>query len=344
MKKAKTQDLAFWGQLLMVGIPGPRLDPVARELVRDLEVGGIILFSRNLETPEQVWELTRDLQREALAATGRPLLLALDQEGGRVQRLKAPFTIIPPARELGAASTPEQVEALSRQVARELALVGLNLNLAPVLDVARNSHCPLWDRSYGSDPKWVAAMGVAAIRGFLAGGVMPVAKHFPGLGDTVIDSHEELALAESENSSREMDLLPFHRAVAAGVPAIMTAHLLVPRWDSRPATLSLPILRKLRRELGFGGVIITDDLEMGAISRRMPVPQGAEQALAAGADLLLICNNWQAAWDTAATLGQDVCLALRGLEAAARLHSLRVRVSPEPADLATVREYFSSPR
>jgi beta-N-acetylhexosaminidase len=218
--------------------------------------------------------------------------------------------------------------------------VGLNLNLAPVLDVARNSHCPLWDRSYGSDPEWVAAMGVAAIRGFLAGGVMPVAKHFPGLGDTVIDSHEELALAESENSNRETDLLPFHRAVAAGVPAIMIAHLLVPQWDSRPATLSLPILRKLRRDLGFGGVIITDDLEMGAISRRLPVTQGAGQALAAGADLLLICNNWQAAWDTAATLGQDACLALRGLEAAARLHLLRARVNPAPTDLAMVKEYF----
>jgi len=115
--QALTDHPASWGQLLMVGIPGPRVDAVARELVRDLKVGGVILFARNIESPEQVWELTRDLQREALAATGQPLLLAVDQEGGRVQRLKAPFTIIPAARELGLTKTPEEVEGLARQVA-----------------------------------------------------------------------------------------------------------------------------------------------------------------------------------------------------------------------------------
>ena len=137
----------------------------------------------------------------------------------------------------------------------------------------------------------------------------------------------------------------FQQAVAAGAPMVMTAHLSVPEWDERPATLSPVALKTwLRRRLGFDGVIITDDLEMGAISQRMPVPQGAGQALAAGADLLLICNNYQAAWDAAATLGQDAGLALRGLEAAARLHCLRVRVNSEPADLATVKEYFFSHR
>ena len=150
--------------------------------------------------PEQVWELTRDLQREALAATGRPLLLAVDQEGGRVQRLKAPFTLIPAARELGATSTPAEVERLARQVARELALVGLNVNLAPVLDVPRSPACPQWDRAYGSDPETAARYAVAAIRGYLAGGIIPVAKHFPGLGDTLVDSHEVLPLAQSGGS------------------------------------------------------------------------------------------------------------------------------------------------
>ncbi len=187
---------SFWGQLLMVGIPGPRMETVARELVRDLRVGGVILFARNIESPEQVWELTRDLQREALAATGRPLLLAVDQEGGRVQRLKAPFTIIPAARELGTTSTPEEVEHLARQVARELALVGLNVNLAPVLDVPRSPACPQWDRAYSSDPETGGPVtAVAAIRGYMAGGIIPVAKHFPGLGDTLADSHEVLPQA-----------------------------------------------------------------------------------------------------------------------------------------------------
>jgi beta-N-acetylhexosaminidase len=334
--------MSFWGQLFMVGIPGPRLDPVARELVRDLGVGGVILFARNIESPVQVWELTRDLQREALAGGKRPLLIAVDQEGGPVQRLKAPFTIIPPARELGAAATPEQVEQLARKVARELTLVGINVNFAPVLDVARGPHCPLWDRSYGPDPERAALMGAAAIRGYLAGGVIPTAKHFPGLGDTVIDSHHDLALAESGLAQREIDLLPFRRAAAAGVPLVMTAHLLVPEWDAdRPATLSPGILQgKLREEVGYQGVIVTDDLEMGAISRVMTAAPAAREALAAGADLLLICNNFQGPWDAVQLAAQDEELAFRAREAAARLERLRGRLAPAGADSAKVKEYF----
>jgi beta-N-acetylhexosaminidase len=334
---------SFWGQLLMVGIPGPRLEAVARELVRDLKVGGIILFARNIESPAQVWELTRDLQREALTATGRPLLISTDQEGGRVQRLKAPFTLIPPARDLGATSTPEEVGALARQVARELALVGLNVNLAPVLDVARTPACPLWERAYASDPETAARYAVAAMRGYLSGGIIPVAKHFPGLGDTLADSHAVLPLAQSGDAERLADLLPFRRAVAAGVPMIMTAHLLVPAWEAaRPATLSPVALQDwLRRRLSFDGVIITDDLEMGAIASKLPAPQGAREALAAGADLLLICNNWQAAWDTAQLLATDAALAARGREAAFRLRRLRESVPPTNLELHAVQEYFA---
>jgi beta-N-acetylhexosaminidase len=326
----------------MVGIPGPRVDAVARELVRDLKVGGVILFARNIESPEQVWELTRDLQQEALAATGRPLLLAVDQEGGRVQRLKAPFTLIPPARELGITKTPEEVEYLSRQVAGELALVGLNVNLAPVLDVPRSPACPQWDRAYSSDPHRAARYALAAIRGYRAGGIIPVAKHFPGLGDTLADSHEVLPRALSSDAKREADLLPFREAIGAGVPMVMTAHVAVPAWDERPATLSAVALHGwLRRRLGFDGVIITDDLEMGGITTSLAVPQGAQEALAAGADLLLICNNWQAAWETARLLAQDASLAPRGREAAARLNSLRQTLRPESAELAAVRQYFA---
>jgi len=340
--QARFDHPSSWGRLLMVGIPGPRVDGVARELVRDLKVGGVILFARNIESPEQVWELTRDLQQEALAATGRPLLLAVDQEGGLVQRLKAPFTLIPGARDLGATRTPAEVERLAGQVARELALVGLNVNLAPVLDVARSPACPLWDRAYSPDPETAAIYAVAAIRGYLAGGIIPVAKHFPGLGDTLVDSHELLPLAQSGDPNRELDLLPFRRAVAAGVPMVMTAHLAVPEWEVRPATLSPVALQVwLRQRLGFAGVIITDDLEMGGISAGLPAPQGAQEALAAGADLLLICNNWQAAWETARLLAMDASLTPRGREAAARLKALRQTLRGESAELPAVREYFA---
>jgi beta-N-acetylhexosaminidase len=333
-----------WGQLLMMGIPGPHVDAAARELVCDLHVGGIILFARNLESPGQVWQLTRDLQRLAREAGGPPLLIAVDQEGGRVQRLKAPFTLIPPARELAAQSTPAEVAALARRVARELFLVGINVNLAPVLDVARGPECPLGDRSYSSDPELVTAFATAAIRGYLAGGVIPVAKHFPGLGDTLADSHQVLPAAASPDPERRVDLLPFRQAVAAQVPAVMTAHLLVPLWDSLPATLSRVALQDwLRRRLGFQGVIITDDLEMGAIARQQSVPLAASQALAAGADLLLICQDWQAARETAQLLAAAPSLLDRGREAAARLSRLRASLSWPTGSPDEVAAYLRNP-
>jgi len=327
----------------MVGLPGPEMDAVAQELVGDLKVGGIILFARNIQDPEQVWRLTHDLQHAAREAGCPPLLIAVDQEGGRVQRLKAPFTIIPPARELGTTATPKAVERLAQKTARELALVGINVNLAPVLDVPRGPDCPQWDRAYGQDPRQVARFARAAIQGYLAGGVLPVAKHFPGLGDTLADSHQELPLAQSDDPSRELDLLPFREAVAAGVPAIMTAHLVVPRWDSRPATLSAAALQGwLRQKLGFKGVIITDDLEMGAIATRLPVDRAAREAFTAGADLLLICNDWPAARETARLLAADTHLAARVRESAARLTRLRQSLSPHGAGLEEVRAYFRS--
>ncbi len=339
------RDPSFWGQLFMVGIPGPHLDEAARGLIRDLQVGGIILFARNLEGPEQVWKLTSELQREALAAAGRPLLIALDQEGGRVQRLKSPFTIIPPARELGLTATPEEVEALSRRVARELALVGINVNLAPVLDVPRSPACPLWHRAYSADPERAARYALAAIRGYLSGGIIPVGKHFPGLGDTLADSHEVLPQALSSDAKREADLLPFAQAIAAGLPAVMTAHLVVPQWDALPATLSAAALQHwLRQRLGFTGVVITDDLEMGAISTKLPVAAGAQAALEAGADLLLICQNWQGAWEAARLLSREHSLAARGREAAARLERLRQSLPGTPAGLEAVQTYFVATR
>jgi beta-N-acetylhexosaminidase len=334
-------DWSSVGPLFMAGIPGPRLDRAARELVRELQVGGIILFARNIESPEQVWELTRDLQQEALAVGDLPLLIAADQEGGVVQRLKEPFTRIPAARDLGSGSTPAEVAALSRTVARELALVGINLNLAPVLDVARQPACPQWGRSYSSDPKQVAIYAEAAIRGFLEGGILPAAKHFPGLGDTTVDSHQILPTAQDPDPERPADLLPFRRAVASGVPVIMTAHVHVPVWDDQTATMSPVALQNwLRGRLGFDGVIITDDLEMGAIAGAAAIPNAALQAFMAGADLLLICSEVKYVWEAAVLLNGDHSLQQRLADSRRRLAHLRQQVAREPADLAAVKAYF----
>lgn len=341
----KKGELSSVGPLFMAGIAGPRVDRAARELVRELKVGGIILFARNLEDPEQVCELTRDLQQEARDAGDPPLLIAVDQEGGPVQRLKAPFTIIPAARELGLNSTAGQVEALARTVGRELALVGINMNLAPVLDVARTPRCPQWDRSFGSDPEKVATMGEAVIRGFWQAKVVPVAKHFPGLGDTSVDSHQALPTVQDADPERTRDLLPFRRVVELGVPVIMTAHLQVPAWDSHPATLSPVALQDwLRQRLGYQGVIITDDLEMGAIAGAAAVPDAACQALAAGADLLLVCSPGEVVWEAASLLSRDPVLSRYAGEAQARVQALRDQVDRAPMDKAALKAYFQKGR
>lgn len=337
------EDWRAVGPLFMVGLPGTRVDNASRELVRKLRVGGVILFARNLEEPQQVWELTRDLQQEAQAAGNPPLLIAVDQEGGAVQRLKEPFSRIPAARDLGRGSTPGEVRALARTVARELALVGINLNMAPVLDVARKPDCPLWGRSYSSDPERVAAFGEAAIRGFLEGGILPVAKHFPGLGDTTVDSHRVRPTAQDPDPERTVDLLPFRRAIAAGVPAIMTAHLQVPAWDGHTATMSPVALKDwLRNRLGFEGVIITDDLEMGAIAGTAAVPEAACQAFRAGADLLLICNRVEAVWEAAALLSREPDLDQAAADSRRRLQRLREQVPLKPVDLEKVKAYFDA--
>jgi beta-N-acetylhexosaminidase len=222
-----------------------------------------------------------------------------------------------------------------------LALVGINLNLAPVLDVARQANCPQWGRSYSSDPEQVAIFGAAAIQGFLEGGILPGAKHFPGLGDTTVDSHQVLPTAQDPDPERPTDLLPFRRAVAAGVPVIMTAHVHVPAWDGQPATMSPVALNDwLRGHLGFSGVIITDDLEMGAIAGAAAIPAAARQAFRAGADLLLICSEVKYAWEAAALLKQDHSLQQRLAGSGQRLEHLRKQVSREPADLAAVKAYF----
>jgi beta-N-acetylhexosaminidase len=317
----------MWGQLLMVGIPGQEVDETTRYLIQELQVGGIILFKRNIAHPLQVAALIRDCQELALTAGSYPLLVAVDQEGGPVQRLRDPFPEMPSARQFGAAGDLAAVAASARQIAVELRALGVNLNLAPVLDVPRNSDCPLWERSYSTDPEQVARFGLAAVQGYLAGGVLPVVKHFPGLGATDLDSHLDLPAAAPGLAQRDIDLLPFRRAVAAGVPGVMCAHVLVPEWDALPASLSrVAVTRILRQELGFSGLIFTDDLEMGAILKQWPLDQAAPLAVAAGHDILLICEHLDHIQQTAAALRARTDLEPQGRAAWRRVleHKLRL--------------------
>ena len=283
------------GQLFMVGFEGTALTPALAAWLERFAWGGVMLFARNAKSPEQLLALSEGLQAVAQARGDLPLLIAIDQEGGRVARLKAPFTAFPSAAMLGRTGSEQLVHDVGHAIAMELRAVGITMNMAPVLDVLTNpANTVIGDRAFSPEPTCVARLGTACIRGMHAAAVLATAKHFPGHGDTVLDSH--VARPVSERSTAQLaacELLPFREAIATDVDAIMTAHVVYPAWDPQfPATLSPTILTGvLRGELGFGGAIITDDLGMNAVSDGWPWEEIPLLALRAGADVLLICHD-----------------------------------------------------
>ena len=294
------------GQFLIGSIPGRTMPIEMRSLAKEFDLGGLIFFSRNIEAPEQVAELAAE--SEALGRTA-PAWVSVDQEGGRVARLKEPFTTWPPMATLGRAGR-EEGEALAERFAKalagELSAVGITLDYAPVLDIHTNPKNPvIGDRALAERAEDVARLGRVIIKALQESGVAACGKHFPGHGDTSTDSHLELPLVEHPpDRLRAIEFEPFRAAVVENVAFIMTAHVLVPSLDEhRPSTLSPKIVQALLRdELGFEGVILSDDLEMKAVSARYPVPEAAVEAIRAGCDGILVC-------------GGDVDLQARTLEA-----------------------------
>jgi beta-N-acetylhexosaminidase len=287
------------GQRLMVGFDGHTASADARRLIRDFGVGGIILFKRNVDSPEQVADLVRELQSLARAAgQEKPLLVAVDQEGGRVARLSAPWAVWPPLRALGRTGSEEMARQMGEALSAELAACGIRLDLAPVLDVDTNPANPvIGDRSFGDDPELVGRLGAAMIRGLQAGGVAACAKHFPGHGDTSVDSHLDLPVLEHGRTRvDDVELRPFRQAVAADVASVMTAHVLFPALDADlPATLSPKVVDGvLRGEMGYDGVVFSDDLEMKAVAARWPPARSAVLAARAGCDVVLVCKEVEA--------------------------------------------------
>jgi beta-N-acetylhexosaminidase len=277
--------------LFTVALEGFSPTPEARELLAR-GACGVILFSRNVESAEQVAALCAALKREA----GRPLLLSVDQEGGRVMRLRARhgFTELPPMRALGERGD----EALAREagalLGRELRAVGIDLDYAPVVDVDTNPLNPvIGDRSFSRDPEVVGRLGAALAVGLQSAGVAACAKHFPGHGDTSQDSHLELPrLPHGIGRLRTVELPPFRALARAGVASVMTAHVLLEALDpTRPATMSAPVLRLLREECGFQGPVLADDLEMKAVADGHPLEEIVIEAVNAGVDGFLLCHG-----------------------------------------------------
>jgi beta-N-acetylhexosaminidase len=280
------------GQLLIGSLPGTTITAEMRSLTKEFSLGGVILFARNIEAPEQVAEMSVDVQG---LATELPLWVSVDQEGGRVARLKAPFTEWPPMAVLGRSGDVQLASRFAAALATELRAVGITLDYAPVLDIHTNPKNPvIGDRALAEDADGVARLGAAIVKGLQENGVAACGKHFPGHGDTSVDSHLELPLVEHPpDRIRRVECVPFRAAIAADVAFIMTAHVLVPSLDDeKPATLSPRIVQALLRdELGFPGVILSDDLEMKAIAKTYTVPDAAVEAIAAGCDGLLVCSG-----------------------------------------------------
>lgn len=280
------------GRLAIIGFSGTSVPDELRRLVAEFDLGGVIYFPRNLDTPEQVADLSRqvrDLRREW------PLWVSVDQEGGRVARLRKPFTIWPPAITLGRSDDEKLAERFARALATELRAVGINLNYAPVLDVLTNPSNPvIGDRALSERADAVARIGATVIGALQAAGVAACGKHFPGHGDTSVDSHETLPVIEHDRRRLEaVELVPFRRAIEAGVATIMTAHVLAPALDEQNiATFSPAIVdRLLKQTLGFRGVVISDDLAMKAVSATSSPGEAAVAAVAAGCDAVLLCNH-----------------------------------------------------
>ncbi|HEX9133943.1 MAG TPA: beta-N-acetylhexosaminidase [Ktedonobacteraceae bacterium] len=287
------------GQLLMVGFLGDTPSREIIDLIQRYHVGNILLFSRNVRDARQVLELTQSLQMIAREAGQRyPLLIAIDQENGIVQRLGEAVTILPGNMALGAIGTEEMAYKVALATGHELKALGINMNLAPVVDINNNPANPVIGvRSFGEDPQQVARLGAAVVKGYHAAGILSCLKHFPGHGDTAVDSHLALPMIPyTLERLAAVELVPFRSGIEAGTESVMIAHVAFPALterDSLPATLSPAIVEGLLREqLGFNGVILSDCLEMKAISDTFGTERAAVMALQAGIDLVLVSHHY----------------------------------------------------
>jgi beta-N-acetylhexosaminidase len=281
------------GQLLVAGFDGTEPSKEILALIR-AGLGGIILYRKNCVDASQVLTLTNCLQETARAAGHRqPLLIAIDQEQGRVVRLTEGVTVFPAMGAIARAGDEGLVERVAAATGRELLALGINWNLAPVADVLSVPDCPVGDRSFGADPELAARMVAAYVRGAAAAGMRTCAKHFPGHGSTGKDSHVAAPVVTRDRAGLDAcELVPFRAAILAGVPAVMTAHITFPALDpDAPASLSPRVIgRLLRKQLGFDGVVVSDDLEMAGISSSRPIESAAFAALRAGSDQLIVSH------------------------------------------------------
>jgi beta-N-acetylhexosaminidase len=274
----------------MAGFDGATLPRAMHELLAQ-GLAGVAIYPRNFTGVEELTRLTNEIR----SAANGPVLIGMDQEGGTRFSLPAPFTQWPSPSELGALGDAKAVREIARAIGRELSAVGCNLNFAPMLDLHLNASSPVTQvRSFAADPALVGRMGAAFLEGLAETGVLGCAKHFPGHGDTYVDPHKNLPIFHgTAERLAQVELIPFAAAIAAGVSAIMTAHILLPEIDAdHPASLSRTVLTSILRErMNFQGLILADDLGMGAITKRYAPGEAAIATFAAGTDIAMICHD-----------------------------------------------------
>lgn len=284
------------GQLVIAGIEGTSFSAELEVLIKEHYVGGVILLGRNISTVESIVNLLNE-SKKANELNKVPLFLSVDEEGGRVSRLPNGVGKLPSARSIGALNDAQANYDAGIYLSEVLHEFGYNMNFAPVLDVFSNpKNTVIGDRSYGSDPAKVAKLGISTMHGMMDGDMIPVVKHFPGHGDTIVDSHDAMPVVKKEMEElKRMELYPFQQAIDDGAEAVMVSHVLYSDLDDkRVASLSDRIMSDLlRTEMGFDGVIITDDLTMSAISNDYAISDAAVQSFKAGSDVLLIAGDFE---------------------------------------------------
>lgn len=282
------------GQMMIVGLTGYELNEEAKELMDSYHVSGFILFGSNIQDAGQLLKYVNDLKRYH-AGKGIPLFVSVDEEGGRISRIPKAIKNLPTGKAIGRVDNQDYSFGVGQLLAQKVGAFGFNMDFAPVLDINSNPKNPvIGDRSFGAEEAVVSRLGVQTMIGIQSKGVIPVVKHFPGHGDTAVDSHVGLPSVEHDLSRLEsFELIPFAEAVKKGADCVMAAHILLPKIDEEnPATLSGTIITGiLRQQLGFEGVVITDDMTMGAIAKNYEIGAAAVKSVSAGVDIVLVAHE-----------------------------------------------------
>lgn len=296
------------GQLILAGITGTTMDTNTRNLITQYNVGGFIFYKNNLVNPWQAVQLVNQIK--AVNATNLPLLLSVDEEGGRITRLPGGLVNLPSNQQIGVVNNQKFSYKVGAILGEELKSFGLNMDFAPVLDINSNPNNPvIGDRSFGDNAKLVSRLGIQTMKGIQSQNIIATIKHFPGHGDTSVDSHLELPIVnKSLKELKELELIPFERAIKKGADVVMVAHILLPQLDPQnPASMSKTVMSDiLRNQLDFEGVIITDDMTMRAITDHFDIGRAAVESVKSGSDIILVGHHYKNVVETISSLKSAV--------------------------------------